>query len=221
MGYPAGLLTHSLTSPHTGRHGQAFGKKTADSLISPGGDGPAVEGSVFTRPAGFWVVGKARRLWRRQGHSSPLQPLLGRILLFDGAAAGPVSAVLDPQTDSVDAHNHCHECSHLLERSGKKQLSPIWVPLPSKPPPSCSMRSQTWYHGLPHPPPYRCFPLSKSSASQQCPHLVHAGVGSLSSSGALTDRQAFWKEAEWSNLEVLVLFSANLFCLFKFISTIP
>lgn len=50
-------LTHTLPGTHTGTQEGA-----ADSLVTPGGDGPAVEGSVFAGPAGFWMAGEASNL---------------------------------------------------------------------------------------------------------------------------------------------------------------
>lgn len=93
--------TNSLDPLHTTLPGTHAGIRegTADLLISPGGDGPAVEGSIFAGLAGFWVMGEASGLWGRHEHSVPLQPLLRGVLDFAGAAVGPVGAVLlMPQT---------------------------------------------------------------------------------------------------------------------------
>ena len=94
------------------------GQGPADSLVSPGGDGPAVEGSVFTGLAGSRVVGKAGGLWGRHKHSVPLQPLLSGVLSFAGAAAGPAAgpvgtALLGPQMEGVGSQDHCQRYNHL------------------------------------------------------------------------------------------------------------
>lgn len=102
-------LAHTLIGTWAG-----IQEGTADSLICPGGDGPAAEGSLFTGLAGFQVVGEAMGLRGRCEHSIPLQPLLSEVLSFTGAAFGQVGTVLlEPQTEGVGPHDRCQECDHL------------------------------------------------------------------------------------------------------------
>lgn len=102
-------LAYTLTGTHAGTWEGA-----ADSLISPGGDRPAVEGSIFTGPAGFWVVDEASGLWWGHEHSVLCQPFMSGVLAFAGAAPGPVDAVLlDPNTEGVGSHGHYQEHDHL------------------------------------------------------------------------------------------------------------
>lgn len=109
-------LTYSLTGTRAG-----IWEGAADSLISPGGDRPAVEGSVFTGPAGFRLVGEASGLSVGPEYSVPLQPLVSGVLPFAGAAAGPVGAVLpDPKTEAVGSHGHYQEHDHLQEKASER-----------------------------------------------------------------------------------------------------
>ena len=99
----------------------AFGKGAADSLIFPGGDRPAVERSVFTGCAGFWVVGEASGLSGELEHSVPLQPLMSGVLPFAGTAVRPVGAVLpDPKIEGVGSHGHYQEHDHLWEKASER-----------------------------------------------------------------------------------------------------
>lgn len=92
-----------------------------DSLIAPGRDRPAVEGSVFTGPAGFWVVGEASGLSGELEHSVPLQRLVSGVLPFAGAASGPVGAVLpDPKIEAVGSHGHYQEHNHLRGKASER-----------------------------------------------------------------------------------------------------
>lgn len=125
-------------------HVLAFARGAADSLISPGRDRPAVEGSIFTGPAGFWVVGEACGFSGELEHSVPLQPLVSGVLPFAGAAAGPVGAVLpDAKIEAVGSHGHDQEHDHLQEKADERTaLEQSGCSLPS-----CSLRAP------PGPPP--------------------------------------------------------------------
>lgn len=128
-------LTHILTGTE-----QAFrrGQGPEDSLVSPRGNGSAVEGSVFTRLAGFWVGSGAGHLQRRHEHSILLQPLFYGVLSFAGAAVGPVgTALLGPQMEGVGSHDHCQERNCLQEKASEK-TAPIGLVVPF---PSCSLGS--------------------------------------------------------------------------------
>ena len=122
-------LTYTLTDPCAGiREG------AANSLVSPGGDRPAVEGSVFTGPAGFWVVGEAGGLSGQLEHSVPLQPLVSGVLSFAGAAAGPVRAVLpDAKIEAMGSHGHDQEHNHLQEKASERTALNQRAPSPAVP----------------------------------------------------------------------------------------
>lgn len=133
----------------------------ADSLISPGRDRPAVEGSIFTGPAGFWVVGEACGFSGELEHSVPLQPLVSGVLPFAGAAAGPVGAVLpDAKIEAVGSHGHDQEHDHLQEKADERTaLEQSGCSLPS-----CSLRAPP---GPPPPPQPQPQPWSQASLHPQ------------------------------------------------------
>lgn len=216
-------LIHALGDPW-----EHWGGDYGHSLIAPRRDGPAVEGAILAGPAGFCVVGVAQRLWGGHRCRAPLQPLLRGFLLFAGAAAGQVTAaLLDPQADGVGSHDHCQECNSLWAKANEKATRrSLAVPhtIQAPPPTSCSsLRPEAWKPGslaFLHTQYHLYSFLSQPFLCQTSGPLTWYMPDTAHQSQVLPCLTGLLREADWSSWGVLVLFSANLFCLFKFISTI-